>query len=321
MAVSRTTLLVNRILQFRDISPLIVLKDTVFQSANSLLSHFEECAKSAKLKLVRIGWRRDSDVCTMEGEADQLPKVKGVDQILREISHLTSGKDRILLSIRDLNDFLASNAAHLPTFLSSLIAMAPGRICVCSIYHSDIPLVSYPTHLPTPDTLLTYLATTIISVQSLNHVLLNLDAQRRSRTSKIDLDLENRDIFTVLGSNDVISYLSLEHRRKSGRGVTETSLYNAQSHCILHTTDIKGLESSVEKETQEELGEDVLGFKIDLSDRQKIDRDGVVLPHFSAQQEATTDDHVKAQKAGTIYYEPDSGDDFDAEDPDDDLLL
>lgn len=340
MVVSRPSLLLSRILQFRDVSPLLVLTDSTFQSAYPLLQHFESSARSAKVEVIRIGWQKCSDVCTLShGDDDDhtLPISKSIDKILQEIKSRTTGIGKILLSIPDLNDFLASNAAHLSTFLSSLISIAPGKVSVCAIYHEDIPLLSYPSHLPTPEILLQYLATTIISVKSLPHVLLSRDAQRKSKTSKIDLDLEGRDIFAVLGSNDPMLFLELEHRRKSGRGVKESVVFSAASGTIQAASEVPGLNDDDDKTKQHgetHVDEDELGFKISLSDRQKAVRDGVVLPHFSAQIEIDGADAQEFQTGstkpqstggggggGNIYYEPDSGDDFDVEDPDDDLML
>lgn len=318
MSVSRPSLLISRILQFRDLSPLLVFTDSALQSAYPLLLHFEEAAKRAHLKVIKIGWNRThNDVCTLHSTSatqEGLPTSKTIDQILSEIRNLTAGRDKILLSISDLNDFLGLSASHLSTFLSSLIAISPGRISICTIYHSDIPLVAYPSHLPTPEVLLNYLGTTIIRITgSLSHVLLSREADFKSRTSPIELDLEGRDIFVPLGSNQDNIVFVVEHRRKSGRGVSEECVFNGRDRTIVASTDVPGLHPAEQRTAEATIDEEELGFKISLSEKEKVDRDGVVLPHFRAQETEA--------REGNIYYEPDSGDDFDQEDPDDDLVL
>ncbi|CCG82820.1 Elongator complex protein 5 [Taphrina deformans PYCC 5710] len=334
MSVTRPTLLISRILQFKDISPLLILTDSIFQSAAPLLDHLASSARSAKFRVITINWRRESDVCTMTSPAarDTLPQVKDLDGILQEIGLLAGqASSKVLMVIPDLNDFLAQNAAHLSTFLSSLIQISPDTVSVCAIHHRDVPVPGYASHLPSPETLLQYLATTIIDVDSLEHVLLQRDAERRSRTSRVTLDLEGRDIFVPVGSNCDRLYLDLEHRRKSGRGNTESSVFDVRTGRILATGEVDGLEHRLERPAEVGIPEEhELGFKIGLSEKQQRDRDGVMLPHYVQIEngrggvvEETKQDvaGTAAAGGGNIYYEPDSGDDFDAEDPDDDLML
>ncbi|KAI9318925.1 hypothetical protein BX666DRAFT_2025271 [Dichotomocladium elegans] len=57
-----------------------------------------------------------------------------------------------------------------------------------------------------------------------------------------------------------------------------------------------------------------LSFNLSLTDDQRRAKGNVVLPYMNVQQQ----DHTY-HSIGTIYYEPDAGDDFDDEDPDEDL--
>lgn len=151
------------------------------------------------------------------------------------------------------------------------------------------------------------------------------------------MDLEGKDIFVPLGSNHASLYCEVEHRRKSGRGVKESLVYHTLTHSIQSSVEIPGLAQSKEEEERDaeerrkaalqNLEEEEIGFKIGLSEKQKADRDAYELPHFQAQQRDTTKvDGIGGGGGGgdkemNIYYEPDSGDDFDLEDPDDDLML
>lgn len=64
-----------------------------------------------------------------------------------------------------------------------------------------------------------------------------------------------------------------------------------------------------------------LTFKLNLTDKEKSDRSRQVLPHIKIQnlpQEIKTSCE-EGEGGGQIFYEPDDADDFDEEDPDDDL--
>jgi len=50
-----------------------------------------------------------------------------------------------------------------------------------------------------------------------------------------------------------------------------------------------------------------------LNEEQKKAKENVALPHFKAQE--------TSNELGVIYYNPDSADDFDEEDPDEDLFI
>lgn len=397
MSVTRPSLLLSRILGFRDLSPLIILKDSAFQSSHPVLQLFESSARTAKLKVIRIGWQSTSDVCTLTA-GPGIPQPRRIDQIIDDIRRLADGPQRTLLIIPDLNDFLLfsssssstssssaaastssssnapSNAGHLSAFLSSILSIRPGLMSVVCAYHTDIPTLNYPSHLPSPLTLLDYLGTTVIEVESMPHVLARRDAERKSRTSTVILDLEGRDIVLPLGSNASEVYLCIDHRRKSGRGVVESCCYDARSGTLVDVARVPGYSAPVStpsagvgagagantgvgarsstnptqvngsSTTGDVLDESGLSFKISLSDSQKAVRDGLVLPHFKAQdgywhttpdrssESGTAPSSVTHGDAGAaargdgsggghIYYEPDSGDDFDDEDPDDDLIL
>lgn len=83
--------------------------------------------------------------------------------------------------------------------------------CV-GLFHLDIPDSSQPSRF----SVLKFLADVVIYVESFDHHELRKQADLRSRTDEVTLDLEGRDIFMPLRSNGDI-YLRVERRRKSGR--------------------------------------------------------------------------------------------------------
>ncbi|ORY85482.1 Elongator complex protein 5 [Protomyces lactucae-debilis] len=325
MAVSRPTLLLNRILSYRELSPLLVITDDVKQSGRPVIRLLEEAAKKASLQVITVGWESTCAVCTVHADdPGQLPQPKPIEQILKDIESRISGTSKVLIALHELNDFLTTSAGHLSTILSTLLAIHPGRICIVALFHADIPLLGYPAHLPTPETLLSFLATTRIQVRSTHHVRLEREAASRAQTSVIELDLEGRDIvLPALGCQDTLLYLEVEHRRRSGRGVHERCVLDTATQQILTEEDVPALQLhsqqgdvASQQQQQQTLDETDIPFKLSLSEKEKQDREGVVLPHFTMQDLPADERH-----GGHIYYEPDSGDDFDMEDPDDDLLL
>ena len=149
----------------------------------------------------------------------------------------------------------------LATYLSSLLALSPALTLV-AVYHLDVPLSvstqdpnlarvnltasSFPRFLrpydgtkatltapslyhPTPVTTLSYLATTILTLQSFPQVLAQKRAYDRSRpTPLFGIEEEKDGILTPLlpTGPDTSGYvLDIEHRRRSGRMGTVARFY------------------------------------------------------------------------------------------------
>jgi len=60
-------------------------------------------------------------------------------------------------------------------------------------------------------------------------------------------------------------------------------------------------------------------FNLSLSQHERVQKDKLVLPYVKAKLPVVPGDNVNEAVSGKIYYEPDEADDFDEEDPDDDL--
>lgn len=123
--------------------------------------------------------------------------------------------------------------------------------------------------------------------------------------------------------------LVLELRRKSGRGTRETFIYTPPSH---HTTspttkDIGSIQlldehpafavpdisdGSTGKEEEEGIEGDVT-FSLGLTEKQKRDRENVVLPYFDAQKEGGIG------SGGKILYEMGAEDREDFDDEEDEI--
>lgn len=189
-------------------------------------------------------------------------------------------------------------------------------------YHSDVPgLPVQNPYTPSPLSILTYLATSIITLHSFSHILAQKAARDRSLVAPVfGLDEEQDGI--ILGRLDKLSgtgaaegiVLELEHRRKSGRGVLEWYLLPpASRYSPQHVKEIITLlddnilyNPPMESDANAE-EEPKSTFELGLTDRQRRDREGVVLPYFDAQ-------HGDGPgEGGRILYDMGEEDDFDEE--------
>lgn len=219
-------------------------------------------------------------------------------------------------------------SASLPALLSSFFAPS---VSLVSVYHEDVPispLAQTSPYNPAPLTLLKYLATTIFTTHSLHHVLAKKAARERSVAEPV-FGLEKGIEGLVMGkggNGDDGLVLEMEYRRKSGRGVREW--YFMPRSTTATTTSIAtggsraGVLAAGKRETvilledhplykrpeegamPEEESMDVT-FDLGLTEKQRRDREGVVLPYFDAQK--------GGGEGGRILYDMGVEDDFDEE--------
>lgn len=109
--------------------------------------------------------------------------------------------------------------------------------------------------------------------------------------------------------------IALEYRKKSGRTIKERYTFNIVSGKI-ESLDSKSTEDSHDMSALD-FG---TTFNLGITQRQKNDKENVVLPHFSAQ--GISPDPDQPETSWDIEYTLDVEDDFDdEEDVDEDLLI
>ncbi|XP_065565021.1 elongator complex protein 5-like isoform X2 [Artemia franciscana] len=111
-----------------------------------------------------------------------------------------------------------------------------------------------------------------------------------------------------LNSNS--NWIQIRWKKPSGKVTVQVESYKLD--------DLAGLVSSnvIGKEEQNDENEILpfSTFRLALSEKEELDRKQVVLPF--------TKKSIESQKTSSqIFYEPDAGDDFDEEDPDEDLTF
>ncbi|SMR46844.1 unnamed protein product [Zymoseptoria tritici ST99CH_1E4] len=314
-------LLISKLLNQRDAaSPFTLVLDSLEQSGKPLLAEFMKRAKSSNTKVILVSWEtlrkpRDADVV-----------VKAWKQSLREwqteiASHLKADPEQKKLIVFDsLNALAASESSHLPALLSSFIGPSSS---ILALYHTDVPESLHSgvrnAYAPSALTLLRYLATTIFTTHSIHHVLARKAARERSHAEPVfGLEQGVEGVLQGLGANDIDGLvLEMEHRRKSGRGVREWYFLPLRVPAASATSSIRPkeivtlLEDHSEYKSPEETdhgtanttGEADTTFEIGLTEKQRRDREGVVLPYFDAQK--------GGGDGGRILYDIGSEDDWD----------
>ncbi len=273
----------------------------------------------------------------------QTPKMLSVRLIpIPFTSQLTS--IGYLLIIDSLNPLSSTHPQHLATFLSSLL-LSP-QISLLATYHTDIPLLhTLSPYQPNPLTTLIYLATAILSISSLSQVLARKRARDRSLQPPLfGLQEEREGVIVGLKGNGRNSdsgrgvVVGMEIRRRSGRGVMEDFVLIPQTPSsssssstptnikISHLSDIILLDehplyASIPSNlsgSQEETGADEAEttFSLSLTEKQKADRENVVLPYFDAQREGGA---LGAGEGGRILYDMGSEDKEDFDDDEDEI--
>jgi len=246
---------------------------------------------------------------------------------------LTRITDRTLLPgalilIDSLSLLASSHPSSISAFLSSIISPAAS---VVAVYHTDVPLTlgkDFGEYEPHPLTVLCHLATAILRVSNLYQAIERRKAQNRSQEEPgWGLDESQEGVLIGLQSNEHGDHargivLDMELRRRSGRAVSERFVLRpgkqeasrlgmgevillADHPLFASPADPGQAASEGGKGADNESMETT--FNLGLTDKQRRDRDGVVLPYFDAQTD------IGAGEGGRILYEMGREDDFDDE--------
>lgn len=221
----------------------------------------------------------------------------------------------------------ANSQLNLAAYLSSILLPPQGstvQISLVAIYHTDIPIsTSAAPYSPAPLSTISYLATTIVTVHSLAILVAEKAARDRSLPAPVfGLAQEIEGIVIGLkptsrikpGETGVV--LEVEHRRKSGRGVLEwyflpSSTNQATPQPFRETVILLDDHPLFRKYTDllptPEADLTDMTFSLGLTDRQREEREGVVLPYMDAQRSGAPNE------GGRILYDMGVEDDFDDE--------
>ncbi|KAI8901809.1 hypothetical protein BC833DRAFT_617304 [Globomyces pollinis-pini] len=217
---------------------------------------------------------------------------QSLDTLLQDIQKTlnqfksSSSNQTIDLIVDNLNHFQMILTFHsLYKFLTKLIDLSTENIRVLIVYHQDLKLANQ---------------------------------EKQNQTFKFDnLLLLLGQCFMTLSYQDQIYNSDLIHtliKKKSGKVLQQTleySIKNGQFNFNLPKFSIIPDQSIDETEIKKPDPTANLSFNLSLTDQQKQQKENLVLPYLAAQETTAT--------SGLIHYTHDEGDDFDEEDPDDDL--
>ncbi|KAK8135874.1 hypothetical protein PG984_003814 [Apiospora sp. TS-2023a] len=330
---SHALLLFQKLLNLRDgASPLTLVLDTLEQSAKPVIREFVARARISRSKIIFVSFatlKKPADV-------DIFVKARGkTPEALRSeiASHYPTGAPgqthKVLLIFDTLNPLCTAIPSQMPQVLSSLIT-GP-TVSLVATYHTDVPLVLSPGSLgeyePHPLTVLSHLATAILRTSNLGQAVERKLARDRSLVEP-EFGLREGREGVLVGLQKRVrdvegQVVDMEIRRRSGRSVAEKfvlvspppgapPLSAAKSKVdtgarISLLTD-HPLLRDIHEPAAEEGGEDAeTTFSLGLTEKQRKDREGIILPYFDAQTD------IGAGEGGRILYEMGREDDFDDE--------
>ncbi|KAI1473551.1 hypothetical protein K445DRAFT_227935 [Daldinia sp. EC12] len=252
----------------------------------------------------------------------------------------SSSTYKTVVVIDGLNGIASAAGSNLSMFLSSLVTPA---VSLVAVYHLDVPLVLSPhgpgsigEYEPHPLTTLCHLATAVLRVGSLYQAVERLRARNRSLPEPEWGLAEGREgVLIGLGGAEKRAaageglVLEMELRRRSGRAVAEkfvlvprssagttaqqqqavqtSKLYLLSDHPAFRDPSDGDQDGGMGTAGEGEGGEMETTFNLGLTEKQRRDREGIVLPYFDAQTD------IGAGEGGRILYEMGREDDFDDE--------
>lgn len=326
-------LLISRLLNQREgASPFTLVLDNLEQSAKPLLREYVRRAHLSKTHVIFLSFETPRSPA---GVDDFIPCWNKAPQKISQAASaaVVTAQKRCLLLIDSLMSLSSSStqqgsAFDLTGFLMSLLQPPQSNVTLVAVYHFDIPVHNAANpYAPSPLSLLLYLATTVMKVHSLAVLLADKQARERSLGApRFGLAEEKEGV--LIGLKTHIKQLTaeerglviqLEHRRKSGRGVLEWYFLpelistKAQSGLVASKEPVVllvGHPLFTKRHEQQSIETDLAGvtFELSLTDRQRLERDGVVLPYFDAQKSGG------GGEGGRILYDMGEEDDFDEED-------
>lgn len=193
-------------------------------------------------------------------------------------------------------------------------------------YHDDVPIVlpkSFSEYEPHPFTILCHLATAILRLSSLHQEIERQKARNRSvQEPEWGLREDREGIVVGLkekekGTDTDGVVVHMELRRRSGRTVSERFILASKEGSAtagrlvpskaLLLSDHPMFRAPAGGEGGEGEEEPESTFNLGLTEKQRKDREGIVLPYFDAQTD------IGAGEGGRILYEMGREDDFDDE--------
>ncbi|KAL5117065.1 hypothetical protein ACEQ8H_005024 [Pleosporales sp. CAS-2024a] len=319
-------LLMTRLLCIRNnVSPFTLVLDDLNQRAMPLID-----------EMMRRGLSRNLHVIVVSFEATQydaaiinLPAYAAISgkQLMQDVRAQLDLAKESLVVVDSLSDFLQVDGADMNELLD--LVANQYKSTLVGVYHQDMlpAQEAQYAYAPQPLELLQYMATCVMHCRSFAHALAIKAAKERSLAEPTFGLLQSAEgVVQCLDANSCAGMvLDVEFRRKSGRPHVE-SYFLREAEATDYLAPAAGL--AVGKLKAEfvtvldwvpaynaPVVTDMINgaadriestFNLDLTERQKQAREGVVLPYLDAQK-------AEGGEGGRILYDMGSEDDFDEE--------
>ncbi|KAG0305477.1 hypothetical protein BGZ98_004065 [Dissophora globulifera] len=308
--------ILERILTGKESSPFVLVKDTLDQSGlilslellnNTPLNHtiILVCAETAPDRLLRL-IKTKHRIALVDCYSNPLG---WTDAFLSPPEKRLSGPEVTSVVYTSLRSVRKASKA-----ITDIMSSHSSRII--AVHHEDVPDADGFT----PD------ASKPFAANSLAHIATTLVTLKNSEAIRQDQEDVRRGVVAakefcylpVHGNAWESAVCEVEHKRKSGKVTRETNAYHLRSptgdFMVVNAWDVVGIMPDMEKldmeESQTADPAANLSFNLNLTEEQRRAKNDTVLPYLKTQE--TT---------GAIFYEPDAADDFDDDDPDDDLTI
>ncbi|RDA91611.1 hypothetical protein CP533_4630 [Ophiocordyceps camponoti-saundersi (nom. inval.)] len=314
---AHSLLLLTKLLNLRDgASPLTLVLDNLEQTAGPVLGEFFIRAKASYPSRSIIQRRALTGGNTAGHSLDDVKRQLTAHYPIQDAKQPPGSKltHRAIVVIDSLNSLASIESESLARFLSSLATPA---VSLIGVYHTDVPVVlprTYSEYQPKPLAIFSHLATAILKPSSLRQQIARQEARNRALQEPEWGLREGREgaFIGVKGApseadNDGI-VIDMELRRRSGRAVLERFILTPTASGpgkVSLLTDHPSFAPAAPAEGDEETPEST--FDLGLTEKQRKDRAGVVLPYFDAQTD------IGAGEGGRILYDMGREDDFDDE--------
>ncbi|KAG7918226.1 hypothetical protein OGATHE_000991 [Ogataea polymorpha] len=280
-SVNSATVLLNRVLSLKELSPLLLVLDSVIQSSYYLQQELIHKAKSESVPITYLSFETLN-----RPEVDEFVFC---DELSPEEIIAKVAKNTKQLVIIDSINYIPEN--QLNSFLRGVIS--PTTV-LCATYHTSIPEVSAPgsQNMPTALQRLLFMATTVFELKPANSSLTDEELEVASHKLEIPVGVSNKPVFET----------KMTYRRKSGRALEYAFIIDT----LTHAYEVK--QERVVAGDDAELLENLTTFNLTTTQKQKLAREQVDLPFLQAQQSL-------GAVGGAIVYEFEKDDDYDEDDP------
>ncbi|KAF9127348.1 Elongator complex protein [Mortierella sp. 14UC] len=346
--------ILEKIMAGKEASPFILVKDTLEQSGQvlglELLSKSPSdhaiilvCAETAPdrlLPLVKgnqkkaiidcysnpLGWVKDTTSTITSSNHNptsdntttitlSLRNIRKATKVITDV--ITSQRCNFTIYFDSLSQFLIASVPDTFNLLRSVTALLTDTSRIIAIHHEDVPdadsFLSDSSSKPQASNSLAHIATTLITLKSSEALRQDQEDFRRGTVTAREFSY-----LTVHGNAWDSAVCEIEHKRKSGKVAKETNAYHQGSPTgsltVVNVWDVVGDLPDIDKmdleESQTSDPAANLSFNLNLTEEQRRAKNDTVLPYLKTQE-----------STGAIYYEPDAADDFDDDDPDDDLTI